>query len=193
MLPAAAQKQVAATTASNGIPASRSTDGFTKTIYAMVTKVVTPARASVRQVAPKRANSKYCSSRWRISGHSSWPWYFLEVYELNVSGTAADGTLEAACKSQSASCGSPSSVSIDVKSGEAALLASFSLRAHTPNWDTVLEDEAQASTILIVDDLELNRRLVKAMLKAGSYRILEARRPSEAFAILDHEKVDLLV
>jgi putative two-component system response regulator len=84
-------------------------------------------------------------------------------------------------------------VSIDVKSGEAALLASFSLRAHTPNWDTVLEDEAQTSTILIVDDLDLNRRLVKAMLKAGSYRILEARRPSEAFAILDHEKVDLLV
>ena len=64
---------------------------------------------------------------------------------------------------------------------------------HLPRWESVLEEAAQAPTILIVDDIELNRRLLKAMLKAGSYRILEAKRPSVAMAILDHEKVDLVV
>ena len=34
-----------------------------------------------------------------------------------------------------------------------------------PRWDNALEDAAQVSTILIVDDLDLNRRLLKAILK----------------------------
>jgi putative two-component system response regulator len=45
----------------------------------------------------------------------------------------------------------------------------------------------------VVDDVDLNRRLLKAILKTGPYRILEAKRPSTAFAILDHEKIDLIV
>jgi len=57
----------------------------------------------------------------------------------------------------------------------------------------VLEDAAQAPTILIVDDIELNRRLLKAMLKTAAYRILEAARPSAAIGILEREKVDLVV
>jgi putative two-component system response regulator len=57
----------------------------------------------------------------------------------------------------------------------------------------VLEDAAQAPTILIVDDIDLNRRLLKAMLKTAPYHILEAKRPSEAFSIMDREKVDLLI
>ena len=52
---------------------------------------------------------------------------------------------------------------------------------------------AKQPTILIVDDLEINRRLLKAMLKASHYRFLEARRASEALQILDREKVDLVV
>ncbi|MBZ5601934.1 MAG: response regulator [Acidobacteriia bacterium] len=64
---------------------------------------------------------------------------------------------------------------------------------HLPRWESVLEDAAQAPTILIVDALDLNRRLLKAMLKTGSYRILEAKRPSAAFVILEREKVDLVV
>src|SRR3984893_2324741 len=64
---------------------------------------------------------------------------------------------------------------------------------HLPRWESVLEDAAQAPTILIVDDIELNRRLLKAMLKTAAYRILEAARPSVAINILEREKVDLVV
>lgn len=64
---------------------------------------------------------------------------------------------------------------------------------HLPRWESVLEDAAQAPVILIVDDIDLNRRLLKAMLKTANYRILEAKRPSAAIAILEREKVDLVV
>jgi putative two-component system response regulator len=64
---------------------------------------------------------------------------------------------------------------------------------HLPRWESVLEDAAQAPSILIVDDIELNRRLLKAMLKTAAYRILEAARPSAALSILEREKVDLVV
>jgi putative two-component system response regulator len=64
---------------------------------------------------------------------------------------------------------------------------------HAPHWANVLEDAAEAPTILIVDDLDLNRRLFKAILKTAKYRILEAKRPAAAFSILDSEKVDLVV
>ena len=66
-------------------------------------------------------------------------------------------------------------------------------RLKSPHWVTVLEDAPQAPTILIVDDLDLNRHLFKAILKAAPYRILEAKRPAQAFSILDSEKVDLVV
>src|ERR1700716_2389103 len=62
-----------------------------------------------------------------------------------------------------------------------------------PRWENALEDAAQAPTILIVDDLDLNRHLLKAILKTESYRILEAKRPSVALKLLEQEKVDLVV
>ena len=62
-----------------------------------------------------------------------------------------------------------------------------------PGWGNALEDAAQVSTILIVDDLDLNRHLLKAILKTESYRVLEAKRPSVALKLLEHEKVDLVV
>jgi putative two-component system response regulator len=64
---------------------------------------------------------------------------------------------------------------------------------HQPRWESALEDAAQAPTILIVDDIDLNRRLLKAMLKTANYRILEAKRPSIALNTLEREKVDLVV
>jgi putative two-component system response regulator len=64
---------------------------------------------------------------------------------------------------------------------------------HLPRWESVLEDAAQAPTILMVDDIDLNRRLLKAMLKTANYRVLEAKRPSVAVTLLEHEKVDLVV
>jgi putative two-component system response regulator len=62
-----------------------------------------------------------------------------------------------------------------------------------PRWDNVLDEGTQAPTILIVDDIDLNRRLLKAMIKTAPYRILDAKRPSAALAILEREKVDLVV
>jgi putative two-component system response regulator len=60
-------------------------------------------------------------------------------------------------------------------------------------WETALEEATSVPTILVVDGADLNRRLLKGILKANHYRILEASRPSEAFAILEQEKVDLVV
>jgi putative two-component system response regulator len=63
----------------------------------------------------------------------------------------------------------------------------------TPKWDSILEDAAEAPTVLIIDEIDLNRRLLKAILKSSPYQILEAKRPSEGMRILDREKVDLVV
>ncbi len=80
-------------------------------------------------------------------------------------------------------------MAIDLEPGGVKVLP----HSPAPNWDSILEYGAQAPTILIIDELDLNRRLLKAMLKTSSYRILEATSPSEGLAILDREKVDLLV
>ncbi|WP_051670825.1 HD-GYP domain-containing protein [Bryobacter aggregatus] len=48
-------------------------------------------------------------------------------------------------------------------------------------------------TILLVDSTELNRRVIRATLNGVGSRFLEAKRPSEAFAILDCERVDLVI
>lgn len=65
--------------------------------------------------------------------------------------------------------------------------------SHTPRWDNVLEDVSEPPCVLVVDELEINRRLIKATLKPSPYRILEAKCPSEAFDVLRAEKVDLIV
>ncbi len=50
-----------------------------------------------------------------------------------------------------------------------------------------------AATILIVDSEEINRRLLKAIFKTTPYKFLEAHRASEATAILQSEKIDLVI
>ena len=57
-LPAAAETQVAAVTAASPIPVSWSTAGLTKMMYAIVIKVVKPARISVLQLVSRALNSK---------------------------------------------------------------------------------------------------------------------------------------
>jgi putative two-component system response regulator len=47
--------------------------------------------------------------------------------------------------------------------------------------------------ILIVDEIEINRRVLRAMLKTSSCRMLECNRPARAFEILASEKVDLII
>jgi len=48
-------------------------------------------------------------------------------------------------------------------------------------------------TILIIEDIDTNRRLLRGMLKATPYRVVEARRASEAFSILAGGSVDLII
>lgn len=61
------------------------------------------------------------------------------------------------------------------------------------DWETVLDDPNYTPTILVVDHLDLNRRLLKGMLKTAPYRIVEAKRVSEALALLEREKIDLVI
>ena len=60
-------------------------------------------------------------------------------------------------------------------------------------WDDIVEDSAQPSTVLVLDCVEVNRRLLRGMLRNSPYRILEAKRPHEALNLLLTEKVDLVV
>ncbi|HTC90207.1 MAG TPA: HD domain-containing phosphohydrolase [Bryobacteraceae bacterium] len=56
------------------------------------------------------------------------------------------------------------------------------------------DDNAQISaTILMVDSEDINRRLLKAIFKTTPYKILEAHRASEATAMLQSEKIDLVI
>ncbi len=56
-----------------------------------------------------------------------------------------------------------------------------------------LDTSDRQPAILILDDLDINRRLLRAMLKTAPYRVLEAKRASEALRILETEIVDLLI
>jgi putative two-component system response regulator len=67
------------------------------------------------------------------------------------------------------------------------------LQSPWPNWDSVLDEAPQAPVILLVDEVELNRRLIKALLKTSGYEILESQKPSEALALLAERKIDLVI
>jgi putative two-component system response regulator len=60
-------------------------------------------------------------------------------------------------------------------------------------WEDVFGDTLHPPTILIVDSVHLNRRLLKTMFKTAPYRILEASSPTEALAALEREKIDLVI
>ena len=61
-----------------------------------------------------------------------------------------------------------------------------------PHSLQALESVGRA-TILLVDSVDINRQLIKGILKAGPYRILEARQPNEAFRLLEQGDVDLII
>ena len=75
---------------------------------------------------------------------------------------------------------------------EAAVLSEIAPGALSV-WDDILEEESEPSTVLILDSVEINRRVLRGMLKNGAHRILEAKRPSEAFDVVARQKVDLVV
>jgi putative two-component system response regulator len=81
------------------------------------------------------------------------------------------------------------------------LAASYGERSHgalsslldSPHWENALEDVSRAPTVLLLDPAEINRRLLKAVLKGNQYRILEAARPLSALLILEQERVDVVI
>ena len=76
--------------------------------------------------------------------------------------------------------------------GNSGSAASSSIIAPIPFFET--EDNLQyPATILVVDSEEINRRLLKAIFKTTPYKILEAHRASEATALLQSEKIDLVI
>ncbi|MBL8230601.1 MAG: response regulator [Bryobacterales bacterium] len=59
--------------------------------------------------------------------------------------------------------------------------------------DGALWDSTHTPTLLVIDNEDVNRRLLKAMLKAEPYRIIEARKVSEAVQELEQQQVDLII
>jgi CheY-like chemotaxis protein len=50
-----------------------------------------------------------------------------------------------------------------------------------------------AKRILVVEDIEMNRKVVRIVLKAKGYEVLEATNAEEALAILQAEPPDLIL
>jgi putative two-component system response regulator len=66
-------------------------------------------------------------------------------------------------------------------------------RRIAPAWRPPADNAAGTATILIADSADINRRLLRGILKSAPYRILECTRGSQALALLEHEKVDLII
>jgi putative two-component system response regulator len=63
-------------------------------------------------------------------------------------------------------------------------------------WDVLPGDvlgEDRPPTLLVLESSQTSRRTLRGMLRDEGYRILEATRAREAFALLGSEKVDLIV
>ena len=83
------------------------------------------------------------------------------------------------------------------------MLASDQTRATTAMLESVSSFQSDPSflaegierkpTVLIVDALDINRRLLRAMLKAAPYEVIEARKASEALETLNSQAVDLII
>ena len=77
-------------------------------------------------------------------------------------------------------------------SGKITITTPFEVGPSAPN--PFIEEYGNVpAAILIVDSEEINRRLLKAIFKTAPYRILEARKASEAQALLQSERVDLVI
>lgn len=77
---------------------------------------------------------------------------------------------------------------ITLSRADAAPLKPATYRAEHTLWES-----GHTATILLVDSTDVSRRLLKAMLKAEPYRIVEATRATEAIALLDQESPDLII
>jgi two-component system cell cycle sensor histidine kinase/response regulator CckA len=57
----------------------------------------------------------------------------------------------------------------------------------------VVDDGSVGGTVLVVDDQDVVRDVIKLSLESAGYRVLEAATPSEALALAAGAEVDLLV
>jgi len=81
------------------------------------------------------------------------------------------------------------------------MLASIALSANleTSNSDGIdsnlraFDLQSASATILIVDSADINRRLLRGILKAAPYRILECGQASEAIRFIEAESIDLII
>lgn len=74
-----------------------------------------------------------------------------------------------------------------------AEMASMAAAAASSGLALPWADSLGRSTILLVDHVDLNRQLIKGILKAGPYRLIEARSQEEALQVLEQENVDLVI
>ena len=71
------------------------------------------------------------------------------------------------------------------------LLGTLKLTLETSK--SALKDSLSGKTVLVVDDLDVNRKLIKTMLNKLDLRILEGTNGFEALKILEKEQCDLLI
>ncbi|MFB3778946.1 MAG: HD-GYP domain-containing protein [Bryobacteraceae bacterium] len=60
-------------------------------------------------------------------------------------------------------------------------------------WDPASLDPEHPPSILILDQVDVNRRILRGILKNEPYRLVEAQRAPEALEILAREKIDLVI
>jgi putative two-component system response regulator len=60
-------------------------------------------------------------------------------------------------------------------------------------WAEALREPAKLSTILVVDDSDLDQRTLRSLLESEGYRVLTAVCAAQTFEILESELVDLVV
>jgi len=63
----------------------------------------------------------------------------------------------------------------------------------SPTPGAGVQDRRALQTILIIDGEAISRRVLKAMLRTGPYRLIETASPDEALEILDQETIDLII
>jgi len=74
------------------------------------------------------------------------------------------------------------------------LLAVPALRTEAIDTNlSVFDWQAASATVLIVDSEDINRRLMRGILKTSPYRILECARASDAVRLMESETIDLII
>jgi putative two-component system response regulator len=58
---------------------------------------------------------------------------------------------------------------------------------------SAFEIQSASATVLIVDGEDINRRLLRGILKTAPYRILECSRASDAIRLIESESIDLII